>query len=509
MNAKKLLSALGLVVMLCNAAAAETIGDVPSKFNVPWGNQAGANYIRAIPQASQIGIQNCAASLTDGFPPLTFVPAAQGGCPPFGQDFNGIFKQISQWSRWNGMGTPVIYDSAFSSQIGGYPKYSMLSVAATPGCYWVSNVDNNTSDPDTGGANWVNTCLTAVYSVTNSDGSLTISPNSGAVVAGINTAHANNWGAAQTFSGGVYFGGGDPWVDVKSGSNGCAKAFGNGSNVDTAAIQCQINYMEANFGGGIVFFPPGTYLVDGGVSGGVNVPAGIWLEGTGVNSTAITVTAGSNTRPLAFSITGGTCPSGNHNGGMEKIAVYGDTNPSTVGNNINIGADCNVTLRDDRILYGEIGLVNAGVDSVIDNCFIWGWSGAVQSSGANWYIRDKLDQPGSQGAGYAFFQTTPISGLVSAENHLIHIDMTGDYTNSLVINDGSGNNSILTVTNSVFSSPILITNAETTIFGENEIGSTSFTASGNVVVIGNAAVSQTAISGGNIKCAANVRITGC
>jgi len=52
------------------------------------------------PQASQIGITNCAASLTDGFPPLTFVPVAQGGCPPFGSDFNGILRQITQWSQW-------------------------------------------------------------------------------------------------------------------------------------------------------------------------------------------------------------------------------------------------------------------------------------------------------------------------------------------------------------------------------------------------------------------------
>ena len=37
-----------------------------------------------------------------------------------------------------------------------------------------------------------------VNSVSNSDGSLTISPTTGAAVASLNTAHANTWTAQQT-----------------------------------------------------------------------------------------------------------------------------------------------------------------------------------------------------------------------------------------------------------------------------------------------------------------------
>jgi hypothetical protein len=40
-----------------------------------------------------------------------------------------------------------------------------------------------------------------VSSVTNSDGSATVSPTSGAVVVSVNTAHANTWTGTQTFSG--------------------------------------------------------------------------------------------------------------------------------------------------------------------------------------------------------------------------------------------------------------------------------------------------------------------
>lgn len=128
---------------------------VPPRFPIPWGNSAGGSYIRPIPEASQIGVQSGAASLTDGFPPLTFSPVGAGGIPPFGQDFNGILKQLSQWALWAATGTPVGYDATFSSAIGGYPNGAILAVAGISGSYWFSTIDNNTSDPDTGGSNWV------------------------------------------------------------------------------------------------------------------------------------------------------------------------------------------------------------------------------------------------------------------------------------------------------------------------------------------------------------------
>jgi hypothetical protein len=88
----------------------------PPKVPIPWGSPPASAYIRSIPTPSQIGTQNCAASLTDGFPPLTFVPASAGGCPPFGQDFNGILKQLSLAARWGQAGGPIYYDSAFAAR---------------------------------------------------------------------------------------------------------------------------------------------------------------------------------------------------------------------------------------------------------------------------------------------------------------------------------------------------------------------------------------------------------
>lgn len=153
------LLAAAWLVAATGLASAETAASIPPKFSIPWGNSAGASYITyPTPQASQIGITNCAASLTDGFPPLTFTPASGGGCPPFGQNFNGILKQITLWSQWQSAGGPIFYDSGFSASIGGYPKQALLSNASTPGCFWQSSVDNNTSDPDAAGANWLALC---------------------------------------------------------------------------------------------------------------------------------------------------------------------------------------------------------------------------------------------------------------------------------------------------------------------------------------------------------------
>lgn len=131
------------------------IADIPSyKFQIPFGKSAGSGYIRSIPVASQIGITDGAASLTDGFPPLNFQPVGSGGVPPFGQDFNGLLNAMSAWTRWQNSGGLVPYDSGFSTSIGGYPAGSVLK-GTSAGVAWMSIVDDNTTNPNTGGAGWI------------------------------------------------------------------------------------------------------------------------------------------------------------------------------------------------------------------------------------------------------------------------------------------------------------------------------------------------------------------
>lgn len=128
--------------------------DVPVKFPIPFANSAGPTYKHQVPTASQIGVTDGAASLTDGFVPDNFLPLASGGIPPFGNDFNGILFQATAWARWQSAGVPAPYDSAFQAAIGGYPLSSIVESATTAGRLWTSLVENNTTNPDTFGAGW-------------------------------------------------------------------------------------------------------------------------------------------------------------------------------------------------------------------------------------------------------------------------------------------------------------------------------------------------------------------
>ncbi len=131
------------------------LSDLPSEtFPIPFGASAGGGYIRQVPVSSQIGITNGAASLTDGFPPLNFLPVGSGGVPPFGQDMNGIINQITQWSRWQNAGGLTTFNSGFSTAVGGYPQGALLASASTAGLIWLNLADNNTNNPDSVPTNW-------------------------------------------------------------------------------------------------------------------------------------------------------------------------------------------------------------------------------------------------------------------------------------------------------------------------------------------------------------------
>ena len=136
---------------------------VPTKIQIPWGNSAGGSYIHVVPVPSQIGISPGAASYTDGFPPLTAQPIGAGGVPPSIQDFNGALNQISAWARWVAAGGPVAYDATFQTNVGGYAKGSLVASPTTLGLFWLSLVDNNATNPESGGAGWV------AYSATGSN----------------------------------------------------------------------------------------------------------------------------------------------------------------------------------------------------------------------------------------------------------------------------------------------------------------------------------------------------
>jgi hypothetical protein len=238
---------------------------IPAKFAIPFANSAGSGYIRAIPQASQIGVTNGAASLTDGFPPLTFLPVGAGGTPPWGQDFNGILNQITQWNQWQAAGGLVPYDSTFATAIGGYPSGAIV-VGSTPGQLWLNLVDNNTSNPNSGGSNWL---LITTTIATGASGVQFSSPGTfnWTCPAGVVRVRARVWGGGG--------GGGGGFANAGVGGAG---AGGSGGG-----------YSEGYFN----VVPATVYVVTVGAAGaGGSSPLNGTAGGTSSFSTFISATGG-------------------------------------------------------------------------------------------------------------------------------------------------------------------------------------------------------------------------
>ena len=151
--------------------------NTPGKLVLPFANNGAKN---TIPTASQIGITAGAASLTDGFPPLTRTPIAAGGVPPSGLDMNGILYELSAILRWANAGGGYAYDATFAgdSNVNGYPKGARIMRSDGLG-YWFNTVENNTTDPEAAGAaaaGWVPDFTNGVTSVAMESANVTLTP---------------------------------------------------------------------------------------------------------------------------------------------------------------------------------------------------------------------------------------------------------------------------------------------------------------------------------------------
>lgn len=190
--------------------------DIPTKISVPFAKNAGGSYTRIVPVASQIGINAGWASFNDGFVPLNFTAIGAGGIPPFGQDMNGILNAITKWTNWYNAGAPVFWDSAFSTAVGGYPKGAVVS-STTFGQFWMSTTENNVTNPNAGGAGWVQVGQPQYYStdlgiVNTYSGNFPAQPTAhiNGVLFALSIAHTNT--GASTFDPGpgpksIYFNG--------------------------------------------------------------------------------------------------------------------------------------------------------------------------------------------------------------------------------------------------------------------------------------------------------------
>lgn len=139
------------------------LASAPVQIQLPFANGDGGK-TNPVPVPSQIGITPGAASFTDGFPPLCATPVSSGGIPPAKADMDGILFMLSGVDRWSSAGAGFQYNAGYSAAIGGYPQGARVLNAAGTG-YWLSLVDNNVTDPDTGGGGWIPTwrAVASVY----------------------------------------------------------------------------------------------------------------------------------------------------------------------------------------------------------------------------------------------------------------------------------------------------------------------------------------------------------
>ncbi len=127
---------------------------LPPRLVEAFAKNAGAGFITSpfpVPSQQPTG----AASLNDGFPPLCFLDPADGGVLPSGADFNAILNIISSWAAFLGAGQLPVYDATLQTVMGGYAIGARIQQAGNTSAVWVSTVNGNLTNPDTGGGGWL------------------------------------------------------------------------------------------------------------------------------------------------------------------------------------------------------------------------------------------------------------------------------------------------------------------------------------------------------------------
>lgn len=137
------------------------------------------------------------ASFDQGFPVQTSLPVTAGGVPPDWLDMNGLMYQTSNVIRYLNAGAGFVFDSAFANDanIGGYPKGARVLRTDGTG-YWLSTVDNNTTDPEgVSAAGWSPDYVSGAASIVMTSSNYTLSAaESGKqiiIVTGLLTANLN------------------------------------------------------------------------------------------------------------------------------------------------------------------------------------------------------------------------------------------------------------------------------------------------------------------------------
>jgi hypothetical protein len=415
------------------------LSGIPTKFPVVWAAGQTSTYVRPVP-VTYTGAEVGAASFTLGFPAATFIPLASGGAPPDGRDTNGILQEITEWNQWQQAGGPIQYDSSFQASIGGYPQGAIVQSIATFGKSWLSTVDNNTTNPDTGGAGWeiypqylpatgvAAGTYTLLSGTVGADGritsaSATTSINiSGSIVSGTEVyapilattgtgyigvgSGASTFGGTITASGGIYANGGVSTTNVVA--SGLVNSAGGGTLGGVVLSGSEVTAASgANFGSGTVTC--GVINASGNVnapnfvaSGVVNSTGGGTLGGVVLSGSEVTAASGANFG--SGTVTAGNISSG---GTLTAVDVTATNQMYAEGPLIALGA---ASLEGGCTVYGSITLYTAGTGS-------GAWECQIPAGGSTVALESNIGIVGGSttyttGVGYLYGG----SGVVSGNN---------------------------------------------------------------------------------------------
>lgn len=120
----------------------------PGKIITPWAESGLKN---PIPPAANPATGR--AGFDQGFSAINMTAKEAGGIPPFGQDFNGIFYDVTNILRYMQAGGQPTFSSALATAIGGYPKGAMV-LGSDGVTLWQSKVGGNFTDPDVDPDDW-------------------------------------------------------------------------------------------------------------------------------------------------------------------------------------------------------------------------------------------------------------------------------------------------------------------------------------------------------------------
>lgn len=124
------------------------------------------------------------ASLDTGFTPANMTPLNQSGLPMSGPDLQGIlFLATSNVAALSAGQVFNVYDATYAAAIGGYAAGAILQKVGDVSAYWISQVANNGTNPDTGGAGWASSTPLYIDNIAGS-GAISVGTNNNVVLAG-------------------------------------------------------------------------------------------------------------------------------------------------------------------------------------------------------------------------------------------------------------------------------------------------------------------------------------